>query len=129
MMKILKTVDRELTEEEIQSMQKFRSYTDGVSFACIGQRVMVIIPDETSHDVEVLKEQALQYMDEAISTHPDFTVYEMNDGHVLLSLDSGVFAFSEEPCRSGMAVNFALREECLEAAEKGEIIAIAYEED
>lgn len=110
-------------------MQKFRSYTDGVSFACIGQRVMVIIPDETSHDVEVLKEQALQYMDEAISTHPDFTVYEMNDGHVLLCLDSGVFAFSEEPCRSGMTVNFALREECLEAAEKGEIIAIAYEED
>lgn len=127
-MKIVKNVDRELTVEEIESMKKFRSYTDGVSFACIGPRVMVMLHDEPSKDVDKLIAKAREHMSEALSTHPDFTVYNMPDGHILLFLDSGVFAFSEEPCESDMAVNFALRQACLDAAEKNKIFAVAFEE-
>ena len=128
-MKIVNVSDRDLTVEEIESIKKFRTYTDGVSFACLRPRVMVMLPDEPSHDVEKLKAKALEHMEEALSEHPDFTVYEMPDGHVLLFLNSGIFAFSKETCESEMVVNLALRAQCLDAAEKKEIIAVVYEED
>ena len=38
-MKIVKTVERELTENELLTVERFRSYTDGVSFALIGDNV------------------------------------------------------------------------------------------
>jgi hypothetical protein len=128
-MKIVNVSDRKLTVEEIESIKKFRTYTDGVSFACLRPRVMVMLPDEPSHDVEKLKAKALEHMEEALSEHPDFTVYEMPDGHVLLFLNSGIFAFSKEACESEIAVNLDLQAQCLDAAEKKEIIAVVYEED
>ena len=128
-MKIEKIVDRDLTVEEIASMKKFRSYTDGVSFACLRERVMVMLPEEPSKDAETLKEKALACMRQALSEHPDFSVYEMEDGHLLLFLNSGIFSFSAEPCEEGVAADLALRGECLDAAEKMEVIAVAYEED
>ena len=128
-MKIVSVIDRELTVEEIESMKKFRTYTDGVSFACLCPRVMVMLHDEPSHDVNKLKAKALEHMEEALSEHPDFTVYQMPDGHVLLFLNSGIFAYSEVPCDTEMSVNLALRAQCLDAAEKMEVVAVAYEED
>jgi hypothetical protein len=128
-MKIVSVIDRELTVEEIESMNKFRTYTDGVSFACLQPRVMVMLHDEPSHDVNKLKAKALEHMKEALSEHPDFTVYNMDDGHVLVFLNSGIFAFSKAPCKENMTVNMALRSLCLDAAEKMEIVAVAYEED
>lgn len=128
-MKIEKTVNRKLTLEEIASIKKFRSYTNGVSFACLRERVMVMLHDEPSKNTKKLKEKALERMRQALSEHPDFSVYNMEDGRILLFLNSGVFTYSAEPCQANMAVNLVLRAECLEAAEKMEIIAIAYEED
>ena len=128
-MVIKKLVDRELTPEEIESIKTFRKYTDGVSFACLRSRVMVIMDDVPSNDLEQLKESALSRMEEALCTHPDFVIYNMSDGHVLLIMPSGLYAFSEHPCRDNMMLNLSLRAECLDAAEKMEIIAIAYEED
>lgn len=51
-MKIKKVVDRELTAEEIQSIKTFRKYTDGVSFAYLGNLVTVILDGVFSKDVE-----------------------------------------------------------------------------
>jgi hypothetical protein len=128
-MRIEKIVDRELTAQEIASIKKFRSYTDGVSFACLRERVMVMLPDEPSKDPQTLKEKALEAMCQALSVHPDFTVYRMQDNHLLLFLESGIFTFTAEPCRESMGVNLMLRGECLDAAQKMEVIAVAYEED
>lgn len=128
-MKIMNVVDRKMTAEEMESMKQFRTYTDGVSFACLCPRVMVMLHDEPSHDVEKLKTKALEHMEEALSDHPDFTVYTMPDGHVLIFTNTGLFAFSEAPCVSDMEVYMALRTRCLKAAEKKKIIAVAYEED
>jgi len=47
----------------------------------------------------------------------------------ITGLFSGVFAVSLEPQKGGFGRYLALREECLEACENGEIIAIAYEEE
>lgn len=128
-MKIEKLIDRALTAEEIDSMKKFRSYTDGVSFACLRSRVMVMLDDAPSKDAGSLRATALEHMRQALSEHSDFTVYSMDDGHVLLFLNAGIFTFTAEPCRSSLAVNLALRAACLEAAEEMEVIAVAYEED
>ena len=127
-MKIKKVVDRELTAEEIQSIKTFRKYTDGVSFAYLGNRVTVILDGVFSKDVEELKKATRMCMAEALGTSPDFTVYDMNDGHVLLGMPSGLCAFTAYPCRASMYLNLALRAECLSAAEEGEIIAVAYED-
>ncbi len=127
-MKIERVVDRELTAEEIESIKTFRRYTDGVSFAYLGNRVMVILDGVFSKDVDTLKEATLDCMGEALCTSPDFTIFDMNDGHVLLCMPSGLSAFTAYPCRANMYLNLSLRAECLAAAEKGEIIAVAYED-
>lgn len=59
----------------------------------------------------------------------DLCFFDMEDGHLLLFLNSGIFTFSAEPCEENMAVNLVLRGACLDAAEKMEVIAVAYEED
>ena len=53
-MKIVKTVERELTENELLTVERFRSYTDGVSFALIGDNVTVMLDEVESNDVDLL---------------------------------------------------------------------------
>lgn len=127
-MKIEKLVERELTKEEIESIKRFRSYTDVISFACLRSRVMVMLEGEFDGDTEAMKKKALECMNEAISTPPDFDTFELDDGNVLVLLPSGVCAISEEPCEPGFAVYINLRGECLKAADNMEVIAVAYEE-
>lgn len=128
-MKIVSIVGRELTKGEVESMKRFRSYTDGVSFACLREGVMVMIADEPSTDLDSLKEEAQERMEEALSENPDMTTWEMDDGYLLVGLPSGIFAVSLEPQKGDFGRYLALREECLEACANGEIIAIAYEEE
>ena len=128
-MKIVRVVNRELTDREIASMRKFRFYTDGVSFACLRERVMVMLHDEQSKDVEKLKAKALLHMKAALSEHPDMSTWDMDDGYKMVGLPSGIFAISKDAGKGGMGTYFSLREECLEACENGEIIAVAYEEE
>ena len=68
-------------------------------------------------------------MQKALSEHPDFNVYTMEDNRILVFLNSGIFAFSEEPCEESLPLVLDLRSECLMAAEKMEILAFAYEEE
>lgn len=128
-MKIVRIADRELTKSELESMERFRSYTDGVSFACLREGVMVMIADEPSTDVELLKEEALERIEEALNEHPDMSTWDMPDGHQLVGLPSGLFAVSSEPCAADFPTYLSLRDQCLEACEKDEILAIAYEEE
>ncbi len=132
-MKIVKTVDRELTEKEVESIKKFRSYTDGVSFACLKENVMIIIEEEERcRDAEILREKAKDAMKYALSIMPDFTSYDMDDGCVLVCTDGGAFAFTEKAVRkeeNNIGLLLELRGRALEACEEGNIIAIAYEEE
>ncbi|MGM9592879.1 MAG: hypothetical protein ACI3U8_00845 [Candidatus Onthomonas sp.] len=128
-MKIISVVNRELTDREITSMQRFRSYTDGVSFACLQERVMVILYDEPSKEVEKLKAKALEHMETALSEHPDMSTWEMNDDCQMVGLPSGIFAISSGPAEGNFRTHLSLRNECLEACENGEVVAVAYEEE
>ena len=129
-MKIVKTVDRELTENELLTIERFRGYTDGVSFALIGDNVTVILDEVEGNDVELLKSEAQRLMSELLQMHPDFDVISMDDGSTMILMNTGVVAFSSvDPESSGMTLYLELRGMCLEACERGEIIAVAFEED
>ncbi len=129
-MKIVKTVDRELTENELLTIERFRGYTDGVSFALIGDNVTVILDEAEGNDAELLKSEAKRLMSELLQMHPDFDVISMDDGSTMILMNTGVVAFSSvDPESSGMSLYLELRGMCLEACERGEIIAVAFEED
>lgn len=127
-MNIVSVVNRELNDREITSIRQFRSYTDGVSFACLRSRVMVMLHDESSKDIEKLKAKTREHMETALSEHPDMTTWDMDDGYTMVGLPSGIFAISETTGCNNISTYFSLRGECLDACERGEIIAIAYEE-
>ena len=129
-MKIVKTVERELTENELLTVERFRSYTDGVSFALIGDNVTVMLDEVESNDEELLKSEAQKLMSELLHMHPDFDVIHMDDGSTMILMNTGVVAFSSvDPVSSGMRLHLELRGMCLEACERGEVIAVAFEED
>lgn len=127
-LKILKNVDRELTEKEISEIKQFRSYTDGIGLAYLGDCVAVMSEDFSGKDLEKFKKDAIDLMRETLCTHPDFSLIPMDDGNVIILLDSGVFAFGEK-IKSDAFTGVVLREKCLGACEKEEIVAIVYEED
>lgn len=129
-MKIVKVVDRALTEAEMESIEHFIFYTDGVSFACLGERVMAILDDEPSKDVQELKACAEQHMDYALSVMPDFWPMNMDDGYQMVCLPGDVYVISAERSYFHSTMSgFMLRAEGLEACERGEVIAVVYQED
>ncbi len=128
-MKIVTVIDRDLTEAEIASIERFRSYTDGVSFACLREGVMAMLHDEPSKDADTLRQKAIDRMEYALCHHPDMECMQMDDGHRMVFLPSGIFTFTKTPCSdNGMVTNLILRQACLDACEAGEVIAVAYEE-
>ena len=128
-MKIVNLTDRELTKSEISSIKKFRSYTDGIGFACLKNRVMVMMPDETDKDPQTMKETALNCMKQALSVHPDLSTYQMDDGFCMVELPFGLFAIFTGRCEGSLSVYSSLRDQCLKACEDGEVIAVMYEEE
>ena len=129
-MKIVKVVERELTEAEIESIEHFIFYTDGVSFACLQERVMAILDDEPSKDVEKLKECAERHMDHALSVMPDIWPMKMDDGYLMVCLPGDIYVISAERSYHHSSMSgFLLRAEGLEACELGKVIAVVYKED
>ena len=129
-MKIVRTVKRELTENELLTIERFCGYTDGVSFALIGDHVTVMIDETESNDPDKLKAAAEAIMEETISSHPDFDVIALDDGCTMILMPSGAVAFtSTNSAPRGNGLYLALRATCLEACERGEVIAVAFEED
>ena len=68
-MKIINLTDRNLTEGEFNAIKQFRSYTDGVSFACLNENVMVIVDIENNQDPVAIKNYALNQLQGALQTH------------------------------------------------------------
>lgn len=130
-MKIVSLVNRELTEAELASIRHYIYYTDGnISFACLREGVMVDLDEEESEDVQVLEEATRCCMMHALSVMPDVWPYYMDDGHHMVQMNGPVTAFSSHPVSwLSPAMTFALRAECLDACETGEIIAIVIKEE
>ncbi len=134
-MVIEKLVDRELTKDEIDSIKQFRRYTDGVSYACIEEQVMIMLDIEDKRNPEKLKSAAMKIVNEALDTPPDFEVFFMDDGVVLLMLTCGVFTFTKLPIEENeksISLYLLLRNHCLCACDEAfcsdEILAVVYEE-
>lgn len=72
-MKIVNVSNRELSEYELESIRRFRSYTDGISFACLGEGIFVML-EEKSKNANMLKAKAMEQMEAALCQHPDFSL-------------------------------------------------------
>lgn len=127
-MKIVNVSNRELSEYELESIRRFRSYTDGISFACLGEGIFVMLEEE-SKNANMLRAKAMEQMEAALCQHPDFSTYNMDDGYAMVCMNVGVFAISPGPCPDpGFELYLILRNRCLEACERGEVLAVVYEE-
>lgn len=123
-----------VTEGELASVKRFRSYTDGVSFACIAEDVMLMVDsaeEPRQNDPEALVSAAHRLMKETLFAPPDFEVFTMPDGRVMVMLTTGAVCFTSAPVseeKNTMALKVLLRNACLQACEEGEVIAVAFEE-
>lgn len=136
-MQTYKTVQRDLTETEENTLKHFRYYYDNRKcFALIGDYVVAVLSDENSGNLEKLEQEALGSMTQLLNTPPDFTTYVMDDMFGLVEMNYGIYAvspnkLSEEEIASGkvtIATGLMVRSFCLEACEAGKIIAINDEE-
>lgn len=125
-MKTVCMTDRELTQGEIESIERFYSYTDGIGFACIEASVMVMMPDGMSNDPERMSSAAQSIMEQALCEHPDMETFHMDDGFYMVALPAGIFAISEEGCEGTLAQLLSLRGRCLGACERSEVIAVIF---
>lgn len=127
---------RKLNESEEKTIEHFRYYFDLEAkrgcFALLSESVVMILPEEDSGEPERLEQDALEGIAQALSCHPDFSAYVMDDNFGIISMAGGVYGVtsavvSEEEVRSGelsFPTALALRTLCLEACERGEVIAI-----
>ena len=132
-MDMIKLVVRELRKEETSAIEHFKYYTDNKeSFVCIGDNVIVPVSNNNSGNMKKMLSEAQETMNMTLNSHPDFEYYTMDDGHFMVMMSEGPVAISpkkyDEYDLSGdnaeMALALCFRNECLEACEKAEIIAV-----
>ncbi|MBR5125957.1 MAG: hypothetical protein IKU68_04390 [Oscillospiraceae bacterium] len=125
-MKIYIKENHELTVAEQKSIERYAYYTDKqICFACLDEGVMVDLLDMEDNTLPTLIETALNCMEYALSVMPDVWPYHMDDGHHMVWMNGPVVAISPEKVSwLDPELTFALRRKCLDACEKGEIIAL-----
>ena len=132
-MHIINLLTRNLTEAETAQIQQFHSYTDGVSFAYLGDGITLILNIEEHMDKEALLEKADDVIGDTLCMRPDFTYYTMPDGNRMIILSSGACAFESEDNKidsdNDFEIKQILKDRCLEACEKEEIFALVYDEE
>ena len=129
-MKIIPVVDRALTGAEMAGIERFRKYTEGVPFACIADRVMVMLDDVS--ETEAMTASTRACMQACLDSGADGRLWGLKDGHCMLEMPGSVFGFSasgDPAILSRRQLAALLQTECIFACEAGEIIAFAYEED
>ena len=136
-MQIYKTLQRALSETEEKTIEHFRYYYDNRKcFALIGEYVIASLSNENSASLEKLKQEALENISSVLNTPPDFGSYVMDDKFGLVKMNYGIYAVSPQiltdeeikPGKVDFATALDLRSLCLEACEKGNIIAVVDEE-
>lgn len=136
-MQIYKTLQRALSETEEKTIEHFRYYYDNRKcFALIGEYVIAALSNENSASLEKLKQETLENISSVLNTPPDFSSYVMDDKFGLVKMNYGIYAVSpqiltDEEIKQGkvdFATALGLRSLCLEACEKGNIIAVVDEE-
>lgn len=132
-MHIIHMLSRNLTEAETAQIQQFYSYTDGVSFAYLGNGITLILNIEEHMDKDALLEKADDVIGDTLCMRPDFSYYVMPDGNHMIILSSGACAFDSNEDRIDSDNDFEIKQiltkRCLETCEKEEILALVYDEE
>jgi len=136
-LQLYKLVERNLSEIEERTIEHFMYYFDDKRcFALIGEYVIAALSDENCNNLENLKQEAAKNMDSLIHTPPDFSTYVMDDMFGLISMNFGIYGVTSEPLsdeeietgKMNIAAALAVRSLCLEACQRGIVIAINDEE-
>ncbi|MGI6743242.1 MAG: hypothetical protein ACOX4O_06255 [Eubacteriales bacterium] len=132
-MKLIKSAEREFTKIEEETIAKFRYYFDEkTQFALIGEKTVVGFSKEGDLDEEKATKLVKKSTRKALSSHPDFSAYTMDDDYGLVILScGGIFIRSEdilsdEEIESGdvnLGRAVSLKNEALDCCENPEIIA------
>ena len=127
-------MNSKITKEIEEGIKRTEKYLNGWGdFAMISDNVFIVLK---KNDVAQGKDKACceakKKMKQVFSSHPDFTTFHMNDGHMLLLLRDLVGVFSKEEIKEedyndsnkhfGLALS--LRSEAFEACEKNRVIAL-----
>ncbi len=132
-MQVHKMIQRELSEIEEKTIQHFRYYFDNKRcFALIGDYVIAALSDENSTHLEKLKQEAIENSNHLMNTPPDFSTYVMDDKYGLVVMNYEIYGvspevLSEEEVEAGkvnIATALVVRSLCLDACNRGDIIAI-----
>ena len=136
-MNIHKLVPRPLTQEETETIEHFRYYFSfRKTFALIGRHTAAVLGEDGGAGLEALRQTALAAMSALLQRPPDFSAYVMDDGFGLTAMDGEIYTvsperLSQEEIASGKFAfpgALVLRNQCLEACEAGDILAIVTEE-
>ena len=136
-MQVYKIVQRNLSEIEEKTIEHFRYYFDNKKcFALLGDYVIAMLSDDNSKNLEKLQQEALENSGHLLNTPPDFSTYVMDDMFGLVVMNDGIYAISseklsDEEIKSGkvnIATALVIRSLCLEACQRGIVIAINDEE-
>ena len=116
----------QLSSDAIETIRHFRYYRNAQdAFVLFSDRVVAFVD---AGDFEEMVRKAKREADAVTGSMPDFTPYNMDDGCGMLHMNNAhVFAF--RPCGIDNGLLFPAleaRQECLEACEKSEVVAVVY---
>lgn len=118
--------DAELSCDAIETIRHFRYYLSAQeAFVLFSDRVAAFVDAD---DIEEMVRKAKREADAVTGSMPDFTPYNMDDGCGILHMNNAhVFAFRPFEIDNGSLLSaLEARQECLEACEKSEVVAVVY---
>lgn len=116
----------ELSDDAIETIRHCRYYRNAQdAFVLFSDRVVSFVEADT---IEEMVRMAIREADDVTDNMPDFAPYSMDDHCGMLHMTNAhVFAFRPFGIDNGSLVPaLEARQECLEACERSEIVAVVY---
>ncbi len=115
----------QLSDAALDTLRHFSYYTNQNGICVLlGERTACLIRGDT---VEEALEAACEEAGDVTGRMPDFQLLPMDDGCTLLAMGAETYTFRGERIPEGdLAMGLVLRQECLEACEAFEPLAVAW---
>lgn len=124
-MNIVKTVDRSLTESELNTIQTFARLTGTACFAYLQTQVFAILPPLAETCVNDLVSLVKERM-ESIEDDVSYTRFYMPEEHVMVGIPGGICALSDGESEGEPASMLMLRHMCIDACREKQLTAIVF---
>jgi ribA/ribD-fused uncharacterized protein len=114
-----------LSKEAVETIRQFRYYRNGKDgFVLLADRVAVHVK---AGRMETMARKAVTEAGKVMGNMPDFTPYDMDDDTGAVHMThANVYGYRPFPVSESFRDALAARQECLEACDRREIVAIVY---